>query len=536
MNSISAIERIMLQLFGWDPLGWVHDMDWYREMLRADWFQSIRPYWFRYRLDWVAAVVVLLLIVMIIWSIRKILRRSRRKGIFKEGQVLPEKLAQQFEQKGEFRLAAEQYQIAELPEKAYELFLEAECLHEAAEIAAGLGRVDEAVELFERSNDQASALRVVQESGDLDRAAEYHRRRGTQVEAAQMFLEASQPAKAAEMFAEAGMLTRAAEALFEAGQDIAAAEYLVEFAQKSASEFTHVEADLMLRAAKSLANAGRNADSARLLMGSKQYEQAAERYLAAGDKKLAASCFEKAGDLEQAADLFEKAGEKKERVRVMELMRRAGKQIDDRDYVQALEEAGLHERASQSYQEMGLVEAAVTASVRADQPGEAAAILAEQGRFEEAAKLYLEAGDPAAAREQFLSAKNPKGAALAALQAAMYFEAGKDFFALNDMPRTVDSLQNVSDSHPDYQTASSLLGQAFNRLGDLEMALRMHRRAVEKLKFGRDNLELFYQLARFLESSSDGQLRKEAKQIYTDILTENYTFKDVKSRNDSLTD
>jgi len=524
----------MLQLLGWDPLGWVHDMDWYREMLRADWFQSIRPYWLRYHLDWVAAVFVLLILVLFIWSIRKLVRRSRRKDVFQDGKIQPLKLAQEFEQKGEFRLAAEQYQIAEQPEKAYELFLEAECLHQAAEIAAQLGRVDEAVELFERSNDQASALRVIQESGDLDKAAEYHRQRGTLVEAALMFLEADQPVKAAEMFAEAGLLTRAAQALFEAGEDIAAAEYLVEFARNSESEFTHVEADLLIKAAKSLEDAGRHADSARLLMGSNQYQQAAERYLAAGDKKLAAGCFEKAGDLEQAAALFEEIGEKQERVRVLELLRRAGKQIDSGEYVQALEDAGLHERASQSYQEMGLVDAAVTASVKADQPAQAAALLVEQGRFEEAAKLYLEAGDPAAAREQFLSAKKPKAAALAALQAAMYFEAGRDFFSQNDMPRTVDALQKVSDKHPEYRSASSLLGQAFNRLGDQEMALRMHRRAVDKLKLDRDNLELFYQLARCLESSSDEQLRSEARQIYADILTDNYTFKDVKSRHDSL--
>jgi hypothetical protein len=59
---------------GWDPLGWVHDMECYRDLLRADWFQPIRPFWVRYHLDWVVAGLLLLLLLLLG---RALLRRRR---------------------------------------------------------------------------------------------------------------------------------------------------------------------------------------------------------------------------------------------------------------------------------------------------------------------------------------------------------------------------------------------------------------------------------------------------------------------------
>ena len=83
-------------------------------------------------------------------------------------------------------------------------------------------------------------------------------------------------------------------------------------------------------------------------------------------------------------------------------------------------------------------------------------------------------------------------------------------------------------------TAASLLGQSFARLGEREMAWNMHRRAIRDLEVERDNLDLFYQMARFLEESRELSDRTEAQKIYADILEVNYSFRDAKARHDRL--
>ena len=127
--------------------------------------------------------------------------------------------------------------------------------------------------------------------------------------------------------------------------------------------------------------------------------------------------------------------------------------------------------------------------------------------------MYLKAGDPRLAREQFLLAHDRRGAAAAALQAGMFFEAGEDFVSLGQWGRAVKALQQVEENHLRHREAASLLGQSFARLGEREMAWTMHQRAVERLELERDNLDLFYQMARFLEESRELSDQTEAQKI-----------------------
>ena len=62
----------------WDPLGWLHDWGWYQDLLRADWFAPLRPYWIRFRLDWVVAGLILL---FSLWLVRKAWRAMRRRMV-----------------------------------------------------------------------------------------------------------------------------------------------------------------------------------------------------------------------------------------------------------------------------------------------------------------------------------------------------------------------------------------------------------------------------------------------------------------------
>jgi len=518
-------------LAGWDPLGWVHDMSWYREMLRAEWFKSIKPYWIRYHLDWVVAGLLILAIVLIV---RAFFKRRRVKLTFREKDKNPLEAARKFSKMGEVRLAAECYAQAGEYKKAKRLYEKEEDWSQAAQMSENLGQVEEAAKLYKKANDPQGALRVYRQAGLLEEAEEIFREMDNLSEAAEMYLEAERPTTAAALYREAGLLARAAEILHSAGEDLQAAECLLDLSAQSSGGFTKEEADQFIRAAKTYKQKGQPANSARMLEAIREYGEAARRYLKAGERKRAARCYEAAGDLEKAAELYRDLEDQEATIRLLERMRRQGGGVGQGEYARALKSAGQFERAADAYQAAGDLEAAVAANIEGDQPGGAAALLAEQGRHHEAARLYLEAGDPAQAREQFLLAHDRRGAATAGLAAGMCFEAGVDFVDLGQWGRAVEALQQVEDSHPRYREASSLLGQAFARLGERQMAWSMHQRAVKGLEIQRDNLELFYQMARFLEESQEISERTRAQKLYSEIMTVNYTFRDAKARHDRL--
>jgi tetratricopeptide (TPR) repeat protein len=349
-----------------------------------------------------------------------------------------------------------------------------------------------------------------------------------------MYVEAERPATAAALYREAGLLSRAAEILHGAGEDLQAAECLLELSKLSSGGFTKEEADHFVRAAKTYKKKGQLANSACMLEAIREYGEAARRYLKAGERKRAARCYEAAGELEKAVELYRELEDQDATIRLLERMRRQGGGVGQEEYAQALKQAGQFERAADSYQAAGDFEAAVAANIEGDQPAGAAALLAEQGRHHESARMYLEAGDPAQAREQFLMAHDRRGAASAALAAGMFYEAGVDFVDLGQWGRAVEALQQLEDNHPRYREASSLLGQAFARLGERQMAWSMHQRAVAGLAMERDNLDLFYQMARFLEESPEVSERTKAQKLYSGIMVVNYTFRDAKARHDRL--
>ncbi len=514
----------------WDPLGWLQDLGWYRELLRADWFAPLRPYWLRYRLDWVVGGLILLFSLLLL---RKLFRAMRGRNRLSRKMPPPASVAsvaRDLARKGEVELAAETYLGAGKTEKALELFLSIPNYARAAAAQEKLGKLDQAMDLFERAGDTSAALRLAVMAGQLDRAAMYHRQRGTFAQAAQMYLDAGQAESAADLFAEAGLLMGAAAALAGIGKHLEAAEHLLAYMKASANDLGTAEDGLVQRCCKALMQADRPRDAALLYQAGQWYARAAEQFLAAGDEKQAAVCFEKEENWASATALYRHLGDRKNWIRTLEKVRDTSDTIGDLEWVQALEEAGMTDRAADCCRRLGLVDAAIECYQQAGRPASAAELLAENGRHVEACRLYLQTGEPLAAREQAQAAGDKLLAAQSAFEAGMFFEAGQEFYTAGDFGWAIEALQKVEDSHPETRVAASLLGQAFQQMGDAEMSLRMHSRAVEGLDIGRSNLELFYRLARFLEKVPDQQERARARQIYGDILAADYAFRDTKSR------
>ncbi len=517
---------------GWDPLGWLHEMDWYRDMLRAEWFEGIRPAWIRYRLDLVLAGVLLVILILVVFRfVRRRRRRPSRRSSAKRSKALARKSAEHYLATGEPMMAVDAFLAAGDPDAALEILVAQQAYARAGAVAEELGRFEQAAEFYMQAKDSGGAVRALTAAGKIDAAVDVFRAEDRVVDGAELYLKSDQPLKAAWLFREVGLYGKAAAVFGEAGELLLAAECLQQLMAEANSGFTEDEAEQLLQGAATLHKAGRSLESAEMLEAAGEFEGAAVRYEEVGEKQRAAACFEKVGKLRRAAAVTD---DPDRRVLLLEKMRRQGEPVDDREMAEALSAAGSHGRAADAFQAMGDTDAAVQECLDSGNLADAAALLAERGRHAEAANTFLEAGDLRAAREQFILAGDRQAAADTAFRAGMFFDAGQDFYNLGDLERAVEALQQVEADHEQFRTASSLLGQAFDRLGDVDMGLRMHRRAVEGLSMDRDNLALFYHLARFLEGTGDEANLKRAKEIYADILAVHYTYGDVKQRHDQI--
>jgi tetratricopeptide (TPR) repeat protein len=518
--------RLLLSLPAFDPLDWLHQMNWYRQMVWSSWFAPIRPYWFEYNLDWVAVGLLLLLVLLLGWRLARAVRRR-----WAARQLNPAKTAARYLKAGERRLAAEAFLQAGKLQEAFEIFLEEGALFQAAQLAEKLGRLPEAADLYERANDSVSAARVLEQSGDLERATALYRKMDRAVDAARMYQDAGRILEAAGLYRELGHWGKAASLYLSCQEPLMAAECLLRLQAEAKGSFTQDDASLVPACAAALQGAGRATDSARLWLEAGQFETAAERFLEGKDKNAAAQAFERAGKLRRAADLYTEPGL---RLKVLERLRAEGLPITDDELAKALREAGFPERAAELLVKKNDLAGAVAASLEGGQLGDAASLLVRQGHHAAAAKVFEDAGDLVAAREQYLLANHWKNAAQVAVKLGAWFEAGNEFLANGDLARAIDALQQVVPEHPRFREASSQLAIAFDRIGDPGMARRMHERATQGTPMERGTLDLFYQQARFLENTGGDADRDQARKLYAAILGIQYTFQDVKRRLERL--
>lgn len=512
-------------LAGWEPLEFIHDMGWYRSMLRAHWFRHIRPYWLNYHLDWVAAALLLLLLLLLL---RALLRGLLPK---RSGSRLAARAARQYEKNGEQELAASAWLRAERPRRAYRIYLRQGKLHQAAELAEQLGEIDKAIEHLTEAGDLSGAAGVAERSGRLEQAAELHLRRSEPLAAARLFEKLDQQRRAAECYREAQTWRRAASAFFAAGDESEAIKALLELVSWSGDEVTEEEAVLFERAAKLCEKEQRYDEAGHLYRAAGRFQLAANAFLAAGDKLPAARLLEKSGESARAAALYRELDRQDDWLRLSEQASRGAG--DPLEKARLLEEAGKSIEAAAAYLKAGKRDQAMRLYLQHD-PAEAGRLLAGAGRHLEAARAYLQGADPAAAHEQARLAGDLQLAAQAAEQAGMHLEAALALMELGEMTRAAGHLQQVPEDDPRYRDAASLLAGALWQLGEKELALKTAERSTAGLEPSAANLEIFYRQARILEQAGNEAALRRAVEIYENIVAVRIDFRDARERRAKL--
>lgn len=435
--------------------------------------------------------------------------------------------------KGMAKEAAELCADAGLLDRAAELYVEAGDFVRAAGIRHDQNRFLEAAELHLEAGDHDTAGTILAAQGEHERAAECFQAAGRMTVAGEMFEKAGDHRRAARCFREAGFHRQAARAFIRCQSWRDAAEALEEVILEERTRTgtgqnpreqrelqTLVlqagrlfdQAGMLDKAAEVLEKGGCPLAAAEIRLRRGELGQAAELFLAGNQPVRAAETLQQLGDARNAARIlgeYHRArGEDAEAAHHLEL---AGEFFAAGDVYRKLED---HGRAGQAYEKAGDGAQAAEMYRVAGHPGRAAPCFEKAGRWDEAASCWAEAGE--GARQ-----------AHALLQAGRLLAAGEAYHAQQADDEAIKVLQQVPASSPDFAVASALLGEIFQRRGQLSLAIKKLRQAVGSGELDRRTLRPHYVLARAHEDH--GELR-EAADLYEKILACDYHFEDVGAR------
>jgi tetratricopeptide (TPR) repeat protein len=312
------------------------------------------------------------------------------------------------------------------------------------------------------------------------------------------------------------------------------------------------------------------------------WEDAAKLYASLGNHGRAIQLYERAGLAEKAGELRAahagaEAGAAEEVLELDPNMEIAADQYLDSgtltDSVVALLRRGRVEDAARLYgncqEDLGY---GVLAAVAGDQAAELAAAqmflaskdYAKAGQVYEnlerwgeagamfeaaddaylAAEMYVRAGDKLKAAEMFEKNSSWQQAAELYLaveawdKAAVNFErsvnhfvAGKLYFRMKRMDKSLQLLQKVQKSEQQYFEACRLIGEILASHGHLDLAIRKYLEVCQAAELGAPTAPVFYALARALEQRGNVP---QALQIYKRLLTWDFNFLDVAARQQAL--
>ncbi|MEB2346664.1 MAG: protein kinase [Deltaproteobacteria bacterium] len=429
--------------------------------------------------------------------------------------------------------AAELCFDAGLLDRAAELFVEAGDFVRAAGIRHDQNRFLEAAELHLKAGDHDTAGTILAAQGEHRRAAESFLAARRMSVAAEMFEKAGDHRRAGDCYREAGFERQAARAYIRCQSWKQAAESLEEVILEERTRTgtgqnpreqrelqtlvlqagrLYDQAGLLDKSAEVLEKGGCHVAAAEVRLRKGDLERAAELFLQGSQPVRAAEALQQLGDAQNAARIlgeYHRArGEDAEAAHHLEL---AGEFFAAGDVYRKLED---YARAAQAYDKANDRVQAAEMFRLAGHPGHAAQCFEKASRWDEAASCWAEAGD--AARQ-----------AHALVQAGRHFAAGEAYHAQGADEEAIKVLQQIPASSPDFALASAVLGEIFQRRGQLSLAIKKLRQAVGTGDLDRHNLRLYYALAQAYESH--GELR-EAADLYEKILACDYHFEDAGAR------
>jgi len=439
--------------------------------------------------------------------------------------------AQKLAQKGDCLDAGDLYQTAGENDKALDMYMKVRAYNRSAPLLERLGRLKEAARHYAKS-------------GQFSKAAEVFAGIKEYYDAGLMYRQDNYPHLAAEMFHKAKAYSDAA-IMFEQARD-----------HKMAGKL-YLDRGIYRKAILCFERVLKNA----LYDG--QVTPSGMPVL----KEIGIACasaYEKLKDYRTAAKYYFKAGAVSEAARVCRLFG------DLKSAAKYLELAGLDKEASQIYEELGEMKKAkqllIQNLLKEDRFSEAANLADGSGEFKIAAEAYEKAGDLDKAGEMFYLTNQPDKAAEIFLKsknwarAVFLFEQignlekaaelreqmgeldkAAELYAQVDKPvksaelyiesgwldEAIRVLQNTWSQGNRQPVIRNLLGLAFLRRGNFELAYDNYLKFLLEEKVTRGNQSILYELGTGFEKR--GQI-EQALKLFERLSAHNLDYKDIKQR------
>lgn len=413
-------------------------------------------------------------------------------------------------------------------------------------------------EKMEADRQYAEAGNLFERAGDMDRAINNYRRGGRVDRAAYLMEMAGRGAEAGALLMSVGQYLKAA-AVYEKVREYAkAASAYLRAEQRERAAAMYEKADSYEDAAKIYASLGNYQKAIQLYNEAGKTDKANELQAKANPKGAAAQAA--AGVLELDPGMEVAAGQyldSKQLVDAVVALLRAGRAQDaakhygncqedigynilaavagDRAAERKAAEMFLHakdfHKAAQIFENIEDYQNAAKMYERADDYYMAAEMYVRAGMNGPAAEMYERSGNYQQAAEFFLSVENFDKAATNFERSVNNFLAGKLYFRMNKMNKSLQLLQKVQKSEAEYFEAVRLIGEILAANGYVDLAIKKYLEVVQSSDVSSDTAPVYYNLARTLEDK--GQIA-EALNIYQRIASWDFEYSDVKARSQAL--
>ncbi|MBK7861925.1 MAG: cyclic nucleotide-binding domain-containing protein [Archangiaceae bacterium] len=361
---------------------------------------------------------------------------------------------------------------------------------EAAALLLSVGSYEKAAAMYEKTKDYAKAAHALLRANQRERAAGMYERAEAFEDAAKIYVSLGNHRKAIQLYQQAGLQEKANELQAQVPQETARAPGLAALdANMDLAAAEYVDSGRLVDTVVQLLRAARAQDAAKL------YGNCQEDI---GYNVLAAIAGDRAVEM-KAAEMFYLARD----------YAKAGQLLENlEDYPKA---AAMYERADDAYM-------AAEMYTRAGDMGKAAEMFEKHGNYQQAAEFFLKVNNYDKAAVNFEKSVNN-------------FVAGKLYFRMNKMNKSLQLLQKVQRNEAAYFEACRLIGEILAQNGYLDLAIRKYLEVVQAAQLSKDTAPVFYNLARTLEQRG---AVPQAMKIYQDLLAWQFDYSDVKTRIASL--
>lgn len=406
----------------------------------------------------------------------------------------------------------------------------------------------EAGALFERSGDLDRAINNYRRGGRVDRAAYLMEMGGRGAEAGALLMSVGQYLKAASVYEKVREYAKAASAYLRAEQrERAAAMYEkadeYEDAAKIYASLGNFQKALQLYdlAGKSdkvaemqakMGGAGKPSAARQAAAGVLELDPSMEvvtgQYLDSKQLVDAVVALLRAGRVPEAAKYY---GNCQEDIGYNVLAAVAGDRNAERRAAEMFLASKDFHKAAQIFENIEDYANAAKMYERADDNYMAAEMYVRAGDNGKAAEMYERSGNYQQAAEFFLSVEAFDKAAVNFERSVNNFLAGKLYFRMNKMNKSLQLLQKVQKSEAEYFEACRLIGEILAANGYVDLAIKKYLEVVQSSEISAETAPVYYNLARTLEEK--GQTG-EALNVYQRILTWDFDYSDVKARIQTL--